>query len=429
MWRSGIILSAGAQRLGHYGIRSLLILYLIEDLNLSGNQAGQVYGLFYGSFFVTAILGGIMGSSRHGYAWVGALGLGLMLAGHVGLFLESPTLTMLALTVYTIGYGLYDTNLNVAVARSYPEERLRNSAFTVLYTVINIGAAIGPVLFGYLAQSMGARYSFLLGGIWPLLGYWLFWRGTRRRTGPTFIQDVGPAAGERSPQLAGSQAATSSASLWLFLSVLGLTGIIFASVFDQLGSSVTLLAEGHVERNLGPIEMPAGYVQSINPLLVILLGPIFAVALTRKRRARRPWSRISILAWGLILLGAGFGVLALASSDIGTTGERVTVSWTWVILAIFLATLGELMFAPIALSLVSGLARPSRQAFVVGAWTAVYGVGAYLSGTVAGFIGSFGRFSLYLGISGAACLVAALLLWVAGRTAHLAVTATATEAE
>src|SRR4051812_36739343 len=102
IWRSGIVLSGAAQRLGHYGIRSLLILYLINDLRLSGQQAGQVYGLFYGSFSLTAILGGVMGSSRRGYGWTGSLGLGLMVAGHVGLFLEQPAVTMLALAIYTI---------------------------------------------------------------------------------------------------------------------------------------------------------------------------------------------------------------------------------------------------------------------------------------------------------------------------------------
>jgi MFS family permease len=75
-----------------------------------------------------------------------------------------------------------------------------------------------------------------------------------------------------------------------------------------------------------------------------------------------------------------------------------------------------LAFAPIALSLVSGLATPRHQAFMVGAWTAVWGIGAYLSGTVAGVMESFGRFSLYWGISAVACCAVALLLWTTART-------------
>jgi proton-dependent oligopeptide transporter, POT family len=428
IWRSGIILAGAAQRLGHYGIRSLLILYLINDLKLSGQQAGQVYGLFYGSFFVTAILGGVLGSSRRGYGWAGSLGLGLMLAGHVGLFLEEPTVTMVGLGIYIIGFGLFDTNLNVAIARKYEEERLRDSAYTVLYTAINIGAAIGPVLFGYLALGLGARYSFLLGGVWPLLGYWLFQRSTRQSGTSTAPQGRATPEGEQLGPIA-DEAEKSSHKRWLFLAILGLAGIVFAAVFDQLGSSVTLLAQGHVRRNIGPIEMPAGYVQSINPLFVILLGPIFALAIKHRQHASRQFSRVAILAMGLVLLGGGFGILSLAASGIGPAGDHATVSWAWVFLAIFLVTLGELVFAPIALSLVAGLATRRHQAFMVGAWTAMYGIGSYLSGTVAGFMESLGRFSLYWGISAVACWAVALLLWTTARTVHPAVMAIAAEAE
>lgn len=410
IWRSGVILSGALQRLSHYGIRSLLILYLIDNLHLSAQQAGQVYGLFYGSFFLTAILGGILGSSR-GYGSVGSLGLALMLAGHVGLFWGDSTVTMAALVVYTIGFGLFDTNLNVAVARIYTEERLRDSAYTVLYTAINIGAAIGPLLFGYLALRMGARYSFLLGGIWPLLAYWLFWKATRRNAGSATEDGGKSGTPAQASRPADGDDAHAVRSRWLFVAVLGLTGIVFAAVFDQLGSSITLLAQKYVQRDIGFSVLPAGYIQSINPFFVIVLGPLFAAFMTRATSERR-WSQAELLAIGVAFLGAGFGVLSLATIGIESGGHDATVSWVWVFLSIFLATVGELLFAPIALSLVSGLAAPHRQAFMVGVWTAVYGVGSYLSGTMAGIMESLGRFSLLLGVSAAACWAAALLLWL-----------------
>ncbi|WP_323122584.1 POT-type proton-dependent oligopeptide transporter [Burkholderia alba] len=410
IWRSGIILSGALQRLGHYGIRSLLILYLIDSLHLPAQQAGQVYGLFYGSFFLTAILGGILGSAR-GYGSAGALGLLLMLAGHVGLFWGDSTVMIVALAVYTLGFGLFDTNLSVAVARVYTEERLRDSAYTVLYTAINIGAAIGPLLFGYLALRVGARYSFLLGGIWPLLAFWLFRTATRRHASSAVESGGKPATASSSPRAADSGSASSAHSPWLFIAVLGLAGIVFAAVFDQLGSSVTLLARRYVQRDLGFAVLPAGFVQSINPFFVILLGPLFATLMKGPASERR-WSQAELLAIGVVFLGAGFGVLSLSTIGINGNGQDVMVSWIWVLLAIFLATIGELLFAPIAVSLVSGLAPPRRQALVVGVWTAVYGAGAYLSGTMAGLMESLGRFSLLLGVSAAACWAVALLLWV-----------------
>jgi POT family proton-dependent oligopeptide transporter len=402
--------------LGHYGIRSLLFLYLINDLKLSGQQAGQIYGLFYGSFAVTAILGGVLGSSRFGYGRAGSLGLALMVAGHVGLFLEEPAVTMLALASYTLGYGLFDTNLNVAIARRFEDGQLRDSAYTVLYTAINIGAAMGPVLFGYLALSMGARYGFLLGGLWPLIGCWLFRRSTRRGEMAGLSERWKPTQEERPGPVADREAEGASHRRWLFLATLGLAGIVFASVFDQLGSSVTLLTQEHVRRAIGSFEVPAGFVQSINPLFVILLGPIFALVMQHERY--RQLSRTAVLAIGLLLLGGGFGILSLAAIGVGPAGDHATVSWGWVSLAIFLVTLGELAFAPIALSLVSALATPRHQAVLVGLWTSVWGIGAYLSGTVAGDIESFGRFSMYWGIAAAACSTMALLLWTTARTAR-----------
>ena len=301
IWKSGVILSGALQRLSHYGIRSLLILYLINNLHLSAQYAGQVYGLFYGSFFLTAILGGILGSAR-GYKQAGSLGLILMLAGHIGLFLNNPTVTIVALAVYTIGFGLFDTNLSVAVARVYAEERLRDSAYTVLYTAINIGAAIGPLLFGYLALHMGARYSFLFGGIWPLLAFFLFWKSARSNTTST-AEDTGkPSAATPSTHAAEVH------GRWLFIAVLGLTGIVFAAVFDQLGSSVMLLAQKYVQRDVGFTVLPVGYILSINPIFVILLGPLFANFMKSTVSERPRWSQAELIALGVVFLGGGFGV-------------------------------------------------------------------------------------------------------------------------
>jgi POT family proton-dependent oligopeptide transporter len=206
---------------------------------------------------------------------------------------------------------------------------------------------------------------------------------------------------------------------WLFLTIFALTGIVFATVFDQLGSSVTLLVQEHVRRVIGSFEFSAGYTQSINPLLVIMLGPVFALAMKHKIPNKLHLSRTTILVLGALFLGGGFAVLSLATLGVGVAGDRTTVSWIWVFLAIFLSTVGELMFAPIALSLVSGLGAARHQSFLVGAWTAVNGIGSYLSGTMAGIMESLGLFSLYLGISAVACWVVAILFWITSRTVYM----------
>jgi POT family proton-dependent oligopeptide transporter len=418
IWTSGIIVAAALQRFGHYGMRSLLIVYLATDMKMSGQQAGQIYGLFYGSFFVTSLIGGVLGDSRRGYGWTGSVGLICILTGHVGLWLGGPAITMCALVIYTIGFGLFDPNLSVAVARRYHDERLRDSAYTVLYTSINIGATLGPLLFGYIALRTNARVSFLIGGLWPLLAFLSFNPATKKRIVTNSSQDIKETAGVGSVLHANTKTGKLSGRRWIIIGILGLAGIVFAAVFDQLGSSVTLLANRYVHRGVGSFTLPAGYVQSINPFFVILLGPLFALAMKHKQSSGEASGKAGILSLGMILLGSGFGVLALASSGIGHIGDHNTVKWTWIFLSIFLATVGELLFAPISFSLVAGLSPPGRQAVLMGVWSATYGIGAYLSGTMAGFMETFGTFSLFLGISASACWVAGAVLWTATRALH-----------
>jgi len=417
MWRSGIVIAAALQRFGHYGMRSLLIVYLTRGMKMSGQEAGQIYGLFYGSFFFTSLIGGTLGDSRLGYSWIGAIGLTCMVAGHIGLYAGGHFVTMCVLALYTIGFGLFDPNLSVAVARKHHDARSRDAAYTVLYTSINIGAMLGPLLFGFIAIRTDARLSFLLGGLWPLIALFTFRSATRDGS-------LSSSTGGTEETLRDNRVQHSTERGWrlsrrrtMTLVLLGLAGIVFAAVFDQLGSSVTLLTQEHVSRDVGSFKLPAGYVQSINPLFVIILGPLFALAAKHLQSSGQTLGRVGVLSLGILLVGSGFGVLALASSGIS---HHVTVKWVWIIVSIFLATVGELLFAPLALSLVASLSPPGRQSFLLGAWSATYGIGAYLSGTMAGLMNRFGAFSLFFGISAAACWVTGLLLWVAGRAVNTA---------
>lgn len=414
MWKSGVVMAAALQRCGHYGIRSVLIIYLVRDMKTSGQQAGQIYGLFYGSLFITSLIGGLLGDSKFGRGRSGSLGLMFMLAGNLGLSLGSRPGTMVALALYSIGFGLFDPNMNVAIAHKYVDrEHLRDAAYTVLYTAINIGAMLGPLLFGYIALRINTRFAFFVGGLWPMTGFLLFNHATRNEVVGTPSKDIVKDTDPCKEPFASRNSANTYSKRLMSLTVLGLAGIVFFAVFDQLGSSVTLLAYKYVVRTIGSFELPAGYVQSINPFFVIFLGPLFSLAMKHRRPSRQNIGRIRMLSLGALVLGSSFGLLALASNGIGHAGPHNTVKWSWVLVSIFLATVGELLFAPISLSLAANLSPPRWQAFILGAWSATYGLGAYLSGTMSGLMAASGLFSRFFGISAAACFITGLLLWAA----------------
>jgi POT family proton-dependent oligopeptide transporter len=410
MWKFGAIWASAFQRCGHYGIRSLLIIYLTAQMHLSFQEAGQVYGLFYGSLFFTSLLGGLLGDSRLGFSRAGSIGLILIFVGSVGLALQTPIATLFSLAVYSIGFGLFDPNLNLSISRKFPEsEQLRSAAYTVLYTAINIGAMVGPFLFGYVALQFGVKFAFPLAGLLALIGCPLFRKATREGAFPKARGRDNETRKHDAQESPGNEHGASVSWPLISLSILAVIGIVFWAVFDQLGSSVTLLANEHVQRKFGSFVIPAGFVQSINPTFVILLGAPFSLVIKRRKRTLgEVEGGVRILSTGILLLGLGFGLLALA-----TRGGSQFIGWGWIVLPILCATVGELLFAPASLSLTASLSPPGRQAFILGAWSATYGLGAYLSGTMAGAMAAFGAFSMFFGISAAACAVIGVVLWLA----------------
>jgi POT family proton-dependent oligopeptide transporter len=395
-----IVLAAAFQRFGHYGIRSLLLIYLITEFRMSDQNAGQTYGIFYGSFFLTSLVGGYVGDTKLGYRSTGSLGMVLMLLAQLSLVVGQSAGTVIGLLLYSIGYGLFNPNMNAAVAELYhDDENLRSAAYTILYSGINLGAMMGPLVCGYIALRTHWRYGFLATIPCTLLGVILFAGAADRASRPP-EGDSDDAGG----------LAIRGGKLFLIVAGLGLLGIIFAGVFDQMGSSVTLLVHRHVHRDFSTFQIPAGYVQAINPFLVILIGPVLSFIIKQGTFSKTRVGKMKILILGFVCLGTGFLLLSIGSLNLADIGSQVHFSWAWVFSAILLTTFGELLFAPTAVSLIAGMSSIKRRGLVMGAWSATFGVGIYLSGAMSGLMGSTETFSKFFALSASSCLLACLLL-------------------
>jgi POT family proton-dependent oligopeptide transporter len=195
---------------------------------------------------------------------------------------------------------------------------------------------------------------------------------------------------------------------WLFL-----LAAIFWSGFEQAGSSMNLFARDLTDRTLFGWEMPAGYLQNVNPFFIIVLAPVFGVLWTWLARRDRNPSIPMKFALGLLGLAAGMFVLAWGASY---SSDTTRVSMSWLIVTYFLFTVGELALSPVGLSSMTKLAPPGRLGQMMGVWFIAAALGNLFAGLVAGRLEALPPDALFRNValfSGAAGVLALTLSpWV-----------------
>ena len=183
--------------------------------------------------------------------------------------------------------------------------------------------------------------------------------------------------------------------------------IIFWASFEQAGGLMNIYAFEKTERNLGFInfEVPASWFQSINPLMIILLGfhvSAFWIFLKKKKIISSSLFKISV---GIIIMGLGFVFMYFASLESSVYGKS---SMYWLILAYLFHTIGELCASPIILSYITKLSPKKLVASIMGIYFATIGLGNKLAGTIGESSGNLGETKIFLGIT-ILCLVVGLV--------------------
>ena len=449
------------ERMSYYGMRALLVLFMVDavehgGLGLTDRTATAIYGLYTAIVYLAALPGGWIGDrllGANGGVWWGGIIIAL---GHLVLGLPGVVTFYLGLLVVALGSGLLKSNMSALVGQLYPEGGARRDAgFTLYYMGVNIGAFIGPLMCSMLGEKIGWRWGFSAAAIGMILGLVQF-KMTERHLAGTGTRH--PHAGQNVSRdwtvlLIGLGALAVFTVLcivglitldpvWLaqrtaivivaiavlfFVWVFGFAGLnreekkcygvvvvlfaasaVFWAGFEQVGSSFSLFAERFTVRNFGLWEMPAGWFQSINPLLVVSLAPVVAsLWLTLQRRNVAPLLATK-MAGGLLLLAAGFLVAAWAAHRALAHGP---VWPTWLISVYLLHTLGELFLSPVGLSAVTKLVPARLTGQTMGVWFLGTSLGNLLAGLLAGEVtGSEtaampARFLQVVGTAGAAGLV------------------------
>lgn len=430
------------ERFSYYGMRAILILFLAASIERGGMgievaTAGAIYGLYTAGVYLFALPGGwvadrLLGQQRA--VWYGGI---IIAAGHFSMAVPTSTTFFIGLVLIVLGTGLLKPNISAIVGELYPGDQgaRRDAGFSIFYMGINVGAFLGPLVCGFLGEQVNWHLGFGAAGVGMVLGL-IQYRLSRSHLGvaglhPTPFSDdpVVDAARKRQMALwawggvggvglvvlslltgavrlnpvafaahAGLVIVLLAAAyfLWLFLrgglsplekQRLGVIVILFVgaamfwSGFEQAGSSLNLFAEQHTDRVVLGWEMPASWLQSVNPLFIITLAPVFAWFWVYLARRNLTLSIPSKFALGLIQLGLGFGVMAVAAT-FAVQGE--TVLPTWLILTYLLHTTGELCLSPVGLSAITRLAPRRYVGQLMGIWFIAAALGNLMAGLIAG---------------------------------------------
>jgi len=408
------------ERFSYYGMRALLIFYLTQHWLYNDSASNIVYGAYVSLVYITPVLGGWLADRYLGQRKAVLFGAVLLTFGHFLMAFEGeggqndPTINIfwLALSFIIVGSGFLKANISVIVGQLYPlTDVRRDGAYTIFYMGINVGAAIGTIIAGYLGITLGWAYGFGAAGIGMLLGLIVFVLGKPLLLG----QGEPPKLLEKSREfMLYGVGVIAVGAMWLLIqyqSVVGglmlISGVallayvlfeafklekeprermfailflialqpLFWGLFEQAGGSLNLFTDRYID--LGGV--PAPIFQSINPIYIILLAPLFAWLWTFLGKRKLEPSTPAKFGLGLIQLGFGFLVLVWGAATVGP-GALVPVIFLFGIY--FFHTTGELCLSPVGLSAMNRLAPRHLASLIMGAWFFATAGGNFVAGMI-----------------------------------------------
>ena len=430
------------ERLSFYGMRALLVLFMSDQvmnggMGLTDRSATAIYGIYTALVYVVALPGGWIADRLIGAQKAIFFGGLIIMSGHFVLAIPSTQAFFLGLILVIAGTGLLKPNVSAVVGELYPPgDPRRDGGFSIFYMGINLGAFLGPLICGGLAQSenFGWHWGFAAAGVGMLFGVTQFWftkhhLGTcgmhpsqtgdaaidskRRKRGWIGVVVIGSAlaalivvglsGGLDLDPIAISNQSTKvivGMAVAFFAYVLLLGGLtseekkrtialiillmgcaMFWSGFEQAGSSLTFFADRYTQLDMGWFNIPSTWFQSVNALFIFMFAPVFAwlwVALAR--RNLNP-STPAKFGFGLLLLALGFLVMVGAATVV-VSGDKAMP--TWLIMTYLLHTFGELALSPVGLSVTTKLAPKRFVGQMMGMWFLATSLGNLIAGQIAG---------------------------------------------
>ena len=402
------------ERFSYYGMRALLVLYMVDYLikraqdgtthvvGFAGLQHGlewvfgplavqalasQVYGLYTAFVYFTPLFGGMLADKILGQRKTVVIGGVLMAIGHFLMAVES--LFLPALFFLILGNGCFKPNISTQVGGLYPEGDPRlDRAYTIFYAGVNLGAFFSPLVCGTLGQVYGWHYGFAAAGVGMVLGLIVYLWGQR------FLAEDSLTRSRQTHAESGTEPLTRRQWAGIIgLVVLMVLNIIFWAVYEQQGNTVQIFADRNADWHVFGWQMPSTWFQAFNPMFIFMLTPLLNMIWGWQSGRKKEPSSVAKMAAGCILLGISFLPLMLLTKGLGET-ERI--SFLWLVGCTFIYTVGEMYLSPIGLALVVKVAPARLVSMLMGMWYMSNFFGNYLSGYIGSFYEKISRESFFL---------------------------------
>src|SRR6267143_400496 len=439
------------ERFSYYGMRAILTLYMTKKLVEGGlgfdeKYAALIYATYVSSVWYLPLIGGWLADRVFGARRAVLIGGIIIACGHYSMAINTYLNFYAGLILIAMGTGLLKPNISAMVGQLYPEkDQRRDAGFSIFYMGINLGAFLSPIIVGFLAQhpwfrhfisSMGFdpnsawHWGFAAAGVGMTLGLIQYVLGGARLNHAGILREKPKDAGLLWGKLTLAVFALVAVFyfLWDYRDYVLLAGsigvfwsllrqgrdpverkriwaiiaffvfaMLFWAGFEQAGSSLTFFAKDFTENSVFGWQFPASYYQSVNPLGILALAPVFAWLWVRwgKRQPSSP----AKFTFGLAFLSLGFLVIT-GAAFVSAQGGNSRVSPMWLIGGYVLHTIGELCLSPVGLSTVTKLAPQRLVGSMMGVWFLATSLGNFIGGRIAGLFETFPLPQLF----GAVCL-------------------------
>ncbi|MFI8995983.1 peptide MFS transporter [Streptomyces sp. NPDC053542] len=414
------------ERFSFYGMRALLTIYLLSGgpdgsgireggLAFNAAAATAIYSIYMAMVYLLAMPGGWLADRVWGPRKTVAIAASIIMLGHLSLAGPGQGFFFAGLALVALGSGLLKANISTMVGHLYdgPNDPRRDGGFTIFYIGINLGAFLAPLVIGTVGENYSWHLGFALAAVGMGIGLAQFLLGTKHLSPesnkvptPLTVEErnswlrkgliwliiavvfygvvtftghftlnwamiplgvlgiVIPAAVlfriKRDKELSGDDQSKVSAYIWFFIAAAA-----FWMIYDQGGSTVQAFGTTKTSGELLGLAFPTTWFQSLNPIFVMALAPVFAwLWLWLNRKGKEP-STILKFAAGLFLIGVSFFFFLL---PLAVASDGTKVSPMWVLGIYFIQTIGELCLSPVGLSLTTKMAPVKYASQMMGIW-------------------------------------------------------------
>jgi len=418
------------ERFSYYGMRALFVLFMTKALLFDKALGSEIYGSYTGLVYLTPLLGGYMADRYWGNRKSIIIGGVLMAIGQLFMFFAgtyyqevniAAPLMFTGLGFLIIGNGFFKPNISTMVGQLYPAGDKRvDSAFTIFYMGINLGAFIAPLLCGYLGDTGNAadfRWGFMTACLGMCVSLILFITLKNKYIVTPDGEQIGEKPNSAREVITNTEATPvnyTAMGIWvavfgvllylfrfqaemdwigsfIFALTIAAPGyiitdptlskverqriwviyiaaffvIFFWAAFEQAGASLTYFAEEQTNRELFGETIPTSYFQSINAVAIVIFAPLFVWLWGWMGKKNMEPASPFKQALGLFLLAMGYLVIAFGVKGIDPSTK---LSMVWLVSLYTIHTFGALCLSPIGLSMVNKLAPVKLASLLMGVW-------------------------------------------------------------